>query len=85
MSFIHTAELNGVAPFDYLVAVLRNPDQATAMPAAWLPWTFLKSPASGPDPPWSTAAPARQAPLPEKTQTNAILVFWVAIALPLWL
>lgn len=41
MSLIHSAELNGVAPFEYLVAVLGNSAQATAAPAAWLPWNYL--------------------------------------------
>jgi len=40
MSLIHTAELNGVNPFDYLVALLRNPEAVEANPAAWLPWNY---------------------------------------------
>lgn len=40
MSLIHTAELNGVAPFEYLVAVLRNADAAALDPRAWMPWNY---------------------------------------------
>ncbi len=51
MSLIHTAELNSVAPFQYLVALLRNPALAAAAPAAWLPWNYPRSAAPGPAPP----------------------------------
>ncbi len=40
MSLIHTAELNGVAPFDYLVALLRRADAVRANPGEWLPWNY---------------------------------------------
>ena len=40
MSLIHTAELNGVAPFEYLVALLRNHEEAAAAPADWMPWSY---------------------------------------------
>ena len=40
MSFIHTAEINEVKPFDYLVALLRHPKQVAKAPANWMPWTF---------------------------------------------
>jgi len=43
MSLIHTAELNDVAPFEYLVTVLRNHVLAAANPAAWLPWNYPRS------------------------------------------
>src|SRR5487761_2346668 len=38
MSLIHTAELNHVAPFEYLVALQRHAVALAANPAAWLPW-----------------------------------------------
>ena len=50
MSLIHTAELNGVAPFEYLVAVLRNHAPAAVTPAARMPWHY-RSAAPGPAPP----------------------------------
>ena len=42
MSLIHTAELNGVSPFPYLVALMRNADVVSRNPAAWLPWNYPK-------------------------------------------
>jgi transposase len=39
-SLIHTAELHGQNPFDYLCAVLRNPRAAAASPGAWMPWSY---------------------------------------------
>ena len=40
MSLIHTAELCGANPFDYLVAVQRNPHEVSQSPAQWMPWTY---------------------------------------------
>lgn len=40
MSLIHSAELNAVQPFDYLVALLRNADKVNAAPAEWMPWNY---------------------------------------------
>lgn len=40
MSLIHTAELNGVAPFDYLIALQRHADQILDNPSEWLPWNY---------------------------------------------
>ena len=40
MSLIHTAELNRVAPFEYLVALLRHPVEVAASPADWMPWNY---------------------------------------------
>jgi len=40
MSLIHTAELNGVKPFDYLVALLRHQAQVADAPADWMPWNY---------------------------------------------
>ena len=41
MSLIHTAELAGANPFDYLVALLRHPEPLLEEPAAWMPWNYL--------------------------------------------
>jgi hypothetical protein len=38
VSLIHTAVLNHVAAFDYLVALLMHHKHAEKTPAAWLPW-----------------------------------------------
>jgi len=40
MALIYTAELNGVPPFEYLLALLRHPEELAANPAAWMPWTY---------------------------------------------
>ena len=40
MSFIHTAELNKVEPFDYLVALLRHHREVDKTPADWMPWNY---------------------------------------------
>jgi hypothetical protein len=40
MSLIHTAELNGAKPFDYLVALLRHHEQVADSPAGWMPWNY---------------------------------------------
>lgn len=40
MSLIHTAELNQVNPFDYLVELLRHAGEVAEDPAAWLPWNY---------------------------------------------
>lgn len=40
MSLIHTCELNGVNPFDYLTELQRHTDAVASDPAAWLPWNY---------------------------------------------
>jgi len=40
MALIHTAELNQVNPFDYLVELLRHTEDVAQSPAAWLPWNY---------------------------------------------
>ena len=40
MSLIHTAELNYVEPFDYLVALLRHAPAVALDPAGWMPWNY---------------------------------------------
>ena len=40
MSLIHTAELNDVAPFDYLVALQRHHQAVALDPSEWLPWNY---------------------------------------------
>jgi hypothetical protein len=38
--FIHTCELEGVNPFQYLTALQRHADALEAHPTAWLPWNY---------------------------------------------
>lgn len=40
MSVIHTCELNGVSPFDYLQALQHHAPHVQAAPALWMPWNF---------------------------------------------
>lgn len=42
MTLIHTCELNGVNPFDYLTELQRHADAVAGDPAAWLPWNYRK-------------------------------------------
>ena len=43
MSFIHTCELNGVGPFEYLVALLKNHKVAAEQPSDWMPWNYQET------------------------------------------
>jgi len=47
MSLINTCQLNGVNPFDYLLAIATHPDAIRLLPKSWLPWNYPKS--SAPD------------------------------------
>ncbi|SRR5213594_284765 len=40
MSLLHTCELEGVNPFDYLTELQRHSDALAATPTAWLPWNY---------------------------------------------
>jgi transposase len=40
MSLIHTAELNGIEAFPYLLALMKNPTEVAAAPQNWLPWNY---------------------------------------------
>ena len=40
MSLIHTCELCGANPFDYLSALQRHTGRLSAKPAAWMPWNY---------------------------------------------
>lgn len=54
MSLIHTAELNHIEPFDYLVALQRHATALAASPTDWMPWNYQATLArltAGPDPP----------------------------------
>ncbi len=43
MSLIHTCELCGVNPFDYLVTLQRHAAQVAEAPAQWLPWSYAET------------------------------------------
>ncbi|HEV2485428.1 MAG TPA: transposase [Terracidiphilus sp.] len=40
MSLIHTCELNGVNPFDYLTELLRHAGELKQNPSVWMPWNY---------------------------------------------
>ena len=43
MSLIHTAELGGVNPFDYLTELPRHPGELAQAPAKWMPWNYREN------------------------------------------
>ncbi len=43
LSLIHTCELNGVNPFDYLTTLQRHATHVAADPARWMPWNYGES------------------------------------------
>lgn len=40
MSLLHTCALNGINPFDYLMALNNNAEVVIKAPAQWLPWNY---------------------------------------------
>jgi hypothetical protein len=40
MSVIHTCELSGANPFDYLTELQKHPAELVANPPAWMPWNY---------------------------------------------
>lgn len=40
MTLIHTCELEGVNPFEYLVTLLRHHEELADEPGRWLPWNY---------------------------------------------
>jgi len=40
MSLIHTCDLNGANPFDYLTEVQRHTEELKQKPSAWMPWNY---------------------------------------------
>ena len=40
MSLIHTCELNGVNPFDYLTVLQKHAEELCDHPADWMPWNY---------------------------------------------
>ena len=43
MALINTCRLNGINPFDYLMAIATHPEQVKLLPKSWLPWNYPKS------------------------------------------
>ncbi len=54
MSLIHKAEINDIAPFEYLVALQFHAAELAANPSVWMPWNYQTTLAEihpEPDPP----------------------------------
>lgn len=43
MSLIHTCELNGVNPFEYLIELQKHAEELTQHPADWMPWNYRQA------------------------------------------
>ena len=43
MSLIHTCELNGANPFDYLTELLRHAEELKRTPSEWMPWNYRET------------------------------------------
>jgi transposase len=43
MSLIHTCELNGANPFDYLTELLRHAEELKHRPSEWMPWNYRET------------------------------------------
>jgi hypothetical protein len=43
MSLIHTCELNGVNPFEYLTELQKHAEELAKHPAAWMPWNYRQA------------------------------------------
>ena len=43
MSLIHTCELNGVNPFEYLIELQKHAQELAKHPADWMPWNYRQA------------------------------------------
>ena len=43
MSLIHTCELNGANPFDYLIELQKHAEEVAENPSAWMPWNYHRN------------------------------------------
>jgi hypothetical protein len=43
MSLIHTCELNGVNPFDYLIELQRHAGELKRVSSEWMPWNYRET------------------------------------------
>jgi transposase len=43
MSLIHTCELNGANPFNYLIELQKHASELAKNPAAWMPWNYQET------------------------------------------
>ncbi len=71
MSLIHTAELRGVNPFDFLTQVQRHSKAVAQNPADWLPWTYRATLARLAECEASSRAPPSPSSPPLRSDGNA--------------
>jgi len=43
ISLIHTCELNGVNPFEYLIELQRHAQEVAKNPSSWMPWNYRET------------------------------------------
>ena len=43
ISLIHTCELSGANPFDYLTRLLRRSEELKRRPSEWMPWNYRET------------------------------------------
>ena len=43
MSLIHTCELNGANPFDYLTELQKHSEELQQKPSEWMPWNYRET------------------------------------------
>jgi hypothetical protein len=43
MSLIHTCELNGANPFDYLTELQKHSEELERKPSEWMPWNYRET------------------------------------------
>ena len=43
LSIIKTCDLNGINPYDYLIAIQANSDEVKKRPNDWLPWSYIQN------------------------------------------
>jgi hypothetical protein len=43
MTLMHTCELNGANPFDYLTELQRHARELAANPSEWMPWNYRET------------------------------------------
>jgi transposase len=43
MSLIHTCELPGANPFDYLTELMRHSEELARSPSQWMPWNYRET------------------------------------------
>lgn len=57
MSLIHTCELSGANPFDYLTQLQRHANELARNPSAWMPWNYRATLEAATIPGWLGAPP----------------------------